>query len=158
MLQGAVQVAEFRKLPAEQRRRAGTTIRRDGPFREMSEDDVEIIKKVREEEGAFGIIGFSYAYEYDGDVRRHRVDGIEVNFETIESGQYPLSRDLFLYVKEQHFGLIPELAAFLELYVSDRSLAPEGVLEDLGLVPLSDADRKSMQDQLTQSVAKWAGN
>ncbi len=158
MLQGALQVEDFRKLPPAERKEAGTAIRRDGVYREMGEDDVEIINKVREEEGSFGIVGFSYAYDHDGEVRLHQVDGVEVSFETIESGQYPLSRDLFLYVKEEHLSLVPELAAFLELYVSDASLAPEGVLEDLGLVPLSDADRQATQDQLAQTVAKWKGN
>ncbi len=158
MLQGALQVPEFRELPPADRKRAGTTIRRDGHYIEMGEDDIEIINKVREEEGAFGIVGFSYAYDHDGDVRLHQVDGVEVSFETIETGQYPLSRDLFLYVKEQHFGLIPELSTFLEIYLLDSSLARDGVLEYLGLVPLSEADRKAEQQKLTTSVNKWSGN
>lgn len=158
MLQGAVQAEEFRRLPPAERKIAGTTIRRDGPYREMGEDDIEIINKVREEEGTYGIVGFSYAYDYDGDVRVHQVDGVDVSFESIESGQYPLSRHLYLYVKTQHFNLLPGLSEFLEIYLSDASLAPDGVLEELGLVPLPDKDRKAMQDRLAQTVEKWSGN
>ena len=158
MLEGALRIDDFKNVPAADQKRVGMTIRQDGPYQEMGEDDIEIINKVREEEGSFGIVGFSYAYDHDGEVRLHKVDGVEVTFETIESGEYPLSRDLFLYVKEQHFSLIPGLAEFLELYVSDRSLAQDGVLEGLGLVPLSNADRKSVQDTLAQSVAKSASN
>ncbi len=158
MLQGALKIEAFQSVAVEDRKRVGTAIRQDGPYQEMGEDDIEIINKVREEEGSFGIVGFSYAYDHDGEVRLHKIDGVDVTFETIETGEYPLSRDLFLYVKEQHYSLIPGLAEFLELYVSDRSLAQDGVLEGLGLVPLSDADRKSVQDKLAQSVTKSASN
>ena len=36
--------------------------------------------------------------------------------------------------------------------------AQDGVLEGLGLVPLSEADRKAVQDKLAQSTAKFANN
>ena len=52
------------------------------------------------------------------------VDGVAPDAETIASGDYAVSRPLFIYVKNAHRGVIPGLDEFLTEYVSEESLRP----------------------------------
>jgi phosphate transport system substrate-binding protein len=56
--------------------------------------------------------------------------------ETIASRHYPLSRPLFIYVKQGHVGQIPGLVEFVREYVSERAAGEEGYLTDKGLIPM----------------------
>ena len=43
--------------------------------------------------------------------------------ETIASGDYPMSRPLFIYVNAEEAAARPELAAFVDYYLSDEGIA-----------------------------------
>lgn len=60
--------------------------------------------------------------------------GVEPSTETIASGEYPVSRPLFFYVKKAHIGVIPGLKEYAEFFVSDEIAGPGGPLSDYGLV------------------------
>ena len=60
--------------------------------------------------------------------------------ETIASGEYPISRSMFIYVKKAHVGVTPGLEQFVMEYLRDASAGRGGYLQDRGLVPLP-ADR-----------------
>ena len=55
--------------------------------------------------------------------------------ETIASGEYPLSRPLYIYVNAQKAAENEALASFVDYYVSDDGLAQ---VENAGYVPLED--------------------
>lgn len=154
LLSGAQQIPVFQKLAPADQKQAGTEIRRDGPYKPFGEDDNKIVNQVRDHEGAFGIVGFSYAFKFEGDVQTHKVEGIEVSIETIEDGTYPLSRDLYLYVKDQHFAWAPELIAFVEAYLSETAIGDDGYLSDIGLVPIKAADRETMRARLREATER----
>ena len=54
--------------------------------------------------------------------------------ESIASGEYPVSRPLFFYVKKAHIGVIPGLKEYTEFFVSDDIAGPSGPLASYGLV------------------------
>jgi phosphate transport system substrate-binding protein len=54
--------------------------------------------------------------------------------ETIASGEYPVSRPLFFYIKAAHIGVIPGLKEYAEFFVSDDIAGPFGPLAAYGLV------------------------
>ena len=54
--------------------------------------------------------------------------------ETIASGEYPVSRPLFFYIKKAHIGVIPGLKEFAEFFVADEIAGPDGPLSEYGLV------------------------
>ena len=63
------------------------------------------------------------------------IGGVVPSVEAISSGEYPVSRPLFFYVKTQHIGVIPGLKEYVEFFVSDEMSGPGGILESYGLVP-----------------------
>ena len=54
-----------------------------------------------------------------------------------------MSRPLFFYVKKDHIGVIPGLKEYVEFFISDKMIGPEGPLAEYGLVPLPDDERDS---------------
>ena len=72
------------------------------------------------------------------------IAGTAPEFEAIAAGDYPVSRSLYFYVKQQHVGVIPGIKEFVTAFTSDSAWGPDGYLVDKGLIPLPDADRAAM--------------
>jgi phosphate transport system substrate-binding protein len=142
------------ELPAIQREAVCTTLRQDGSYVELGEDDIEFIKRLKVTPDAFGIFGYSYVLRYRDIVQPNPIDDVLPTSETIDDGSYPLSRPLFLYVKNDRLRFIPGLAKFLTEYLSDRALGQEGYLVDVGLVPLKDEQRSVAQSELVKLLKK----
>ena len=62
------------------------------------------------------------------------MDGIVPSTDSIATGEYPVSRPLFFYVKKAHIGVIPGLKEYVEFFVSDEMAGPDGPLAAYGLV------------------------
>ncbi len=54
--------------------------------------------------------------------------------ETISTGEYPVSRPLYFYIKGAHIGVIPGLKEFASFFVMDEIAGPDGPLAEYGLV------------------------
>jgi hypothetical protein len=48
------------------------------------------------------------------------MSGIEPTVDTIASGEYPVSRPLFFYIKAAHLDVIPGLQEYAEFFVSEK--------------------------------------
>jgi phosphate transport system substrate-binding protein len=83
-----------------------------------SEDDNVIVRAVQSGEGTMGYFGFTYYEENADTLKLFSVDGVQPSAETITSGSYPLSRPLFIYVKDSSLER-PEVAAFARYYVEN---------------------------------------
>lgn len=125
-------------------------LRQDDHYRELGEDDIEIVKSIKIFENAFGIFGYSYVLRYHDIVQANSIEGVLPTDETIENGSYPLSRPLYLYVKNRRLSSTPGLAQFLKEYMSDKAIGEEGYLSDIGLVPLNPRSRKAMHADLKE--------
>jgi phosphate transport system substrate-binding protein len=121
-------------------------MRTDGPFVEAGENDNLIVQRLTSDTNAFGIFGYSFLYENQDSLKGAAIDGVQPSAETIETGDYGVSRPLFFYIKNAHRGAIPNLAEFIEEYVSEAAMGPGGYLQERGLVPLNDERRKAVQD------------
>ena len=66
-----------------------------------SEDDNVIVRAVQSAEAGLGYFGFTYYEENVDTLKAFSVDGVEPSAETITAGDYPLSRPLFIYVKDE---------------------------------------------------------
>jgi phosphate transport system substrate-binding protein len=133
-------------LPPDRRDAVCTTIRRDAHFITAGEDDNEIVRLLAERPEAFGIFGYSFLEENLGILSGNPIAGVEPDYETIASGDYPLSRSLYLYVKNQHVGEIAGMRAFIAEYTSERAIGEEGYLVDAGLVALPSVERQQARD------------
>jgi phosphate transport system substrate-binding protein len=78
------------------------------------------------------------------------IDGGAPDPDTIASGEYAISRPLFIYIKNAHRGVIPGLDDFVSEYVSEDSFGPEGYLEERGLIPLDEERRKEVRNAVEE--------
>jgi phosphate transport system substrate-binding protein len=123
-----------------------TPMRQDGPFIEAGENDNLIVQRLEADPKALGIFGYSFLYENEDKLKAVKIKGVAPSFETIASGEYGISRPLFFYVKNAHRNVIPGMNEYIEAFVSDDAMGPDGYLKDRGLVALDDATRKKVQD------------
>ncbi len=116
-------------------------MRQDGAFIEAGENDNLIVQRLDADPTAYGIFGYSFLYENQDKLQPVLVGGVAPSFETIETGEYGVSRPLFFYIKNAHRGVIPGLDDFIAEYVSEEAMGPGGYLSERGMVPLNDSKR-----------------
>lgn len=127
---------------------ACASIREDGAYIEAGENDNLIIQKLAATPTAYGVFGYSFLDQNRDKVQGNNVEGAEPTFENISSAKYPVSRSMFVYVKNAHAGVIPGVKELVTEYVSEKAYGTEGYLADKGLIPLPDAERKAVRDQV----------
>ena len=82
-------------------------IREDGAYIEVGENDNLIVQKLVANPAALGVFGFSFLDQNADKVQGSVIDGKTPTFENIASGDYPISRPLYFYVKKAHVGRSP---------------------------------------------------
>jgi phosphate transport system substrate-binding protein len=121
-------------------------VRADGVYVESGENDNLIITQLTQDEKAVGIFGFSFLQNNADLIKGAVINDVEPEFENIASGDYPISRSLYFYVKNNHIGVIEGLAEYAEEFV--LMAAPDGSLVDEGLIPGGDDDQDAMYEAL----------
>ena len=111
-------------------------LREDGAFVNSGENDARIVRKLIQDDRALGVLGYNFLDRNRDRLQAASIDGIEPAFESIESGVYPLTRPLYLYVKPRHDRLVEGLERFVAALVAPAISGPEGFLEGHGLIPL----------------------
>jgi phosphate transport system substrate-binding protein len=114
------------------------SIREDGAYVEAGENDNLIIQKLQKNPDALGIFGFSFLDQNADLVKGSLINGASPEFETIATGEYPISRPLYFYVKKAHVSEIPGMSEFLIEFTSEKAMGQEGYLTDKGLIPLDE--------------------
>ncbi len=114
------------------------SIREDGAYVEAGENDNLIIQKLQKNPDALGIFGYSFLDQNADLVKGSLINGAEPEFESIASGEYPVSRPLYFYVKKAHVSEIPGMKEFLAEFTSIKAMGEEGYLTDKGLIPLGE--------------------
>lgn len=120
------------------------TVREDGAYIEAGENDNLIVQKLEKNPDALGVFGFSFLDQNSDKVKGSSIDGVEITFENIADGKYPVSRPLFFYVKNAHVGKVPGIAEFITEFTSEESWGDDGYLTEKGLIPLSESERIDM--------------
>jgi phosphate transport system substrate-binding protein len=116
-------------------------IREDGAYVEAGENDNLIVQKLEANPAALGIFGFSFLDQNSDKLKGAAIDGVEPTFEQIASGEYPVSRSLFFYIKKEHVGTIPGIAEYAAEFTSDEAWGEDGYLAEKGLIPLPEEER-----------------
>jgi phosphate transport system substrate-binding protein len=92
-----------------------------------SGDDNVIIEGISGSDSSLGWVGFAFADENKDSVKLLEVDGgdgcVAPTPETIASGDYPMSRPLFIYVNTDKEATNPAITAFVDYYLSDTGIA-----------------------------------
>ena len=120
-------------------------IREDGAYIEAGENDNLIVQKLVANPNALGVFGYSYLEENQDKIHGSEVGGMAPTFENVASGKYPVSRPLFIYVKNAHVKSIPGIREYVAEFMSDKAIGDEGYLADRGLIPAPPAEREKFR-------------
>jgi phosphate transport system substrate-binding protein len=119
-------------------------IREDGKWIDAGENDGAIVQRLTKNPEALGVFGYSFLLQNEDRVRGAKIDGIAPTFQSIATGDYEISRSMFIYVKKAHAGVVPGLNEFVHAFTDERAWGDEGYLVDKGLIPLPGQIRGEM--------------
>jgi phosphate transport system substrate-binding protein len=85
---------------------------------QFSENDNVLAQGVEGSPYAIGYFGYAYFQADRGKLKALVVDGVEPNATTAEDGSYPLARPLFIYSDAKIMKEKPQVAAFINFYLS----------------------------------------
>jgi len=120
-------------------------LREDGAYIEAGENDNLIVQKLAGNPRAVGIFGYSFLEENGDKVQGAEIDGVIPDFDTIASGEYPVSRSMFFYIKAAHVGKIPGIQEYAIEFTSNKAMGEDGYLAERGLIPLAADELKRVQ-------------
>jgi phosphate transport system substrate-binding protein len=134
MEEGCKAVLGVDKLEDDQKK-ACHTVRADGVAVDIDGDYTETLARLDANPAAIGVFGLSFYENNRSTLEVSTINGVEPTVETISSGEYPISRPLYFYVKNAHLDIIPGLREYIEFFVSDDMAGTDGALAEYGLVP-----------------------
>ena len=141
---------EIKALEGDAKKAACQSIREDGGYVEAGENDNLIVQKLDSNPKAFGIFGYSFLEENADKLQGAQIEGVAPTFDTVADKSYPVARELYVYVKNAHVGVIPGIREFVAEYVSSRAMGEEGYLADKGLVTL---ESKTQQEVASKAMS-----
>ena len=131
---GCKEALGVEKLDDDQKK-ACVKVRTDGASVDIDGDYTETLSRLDANKTALGVFGLSFYQNNTDKLEVATVSGVSPSVETISSGDYPISRPLYFYVKNAHIGVIPGLKEYVEFFLSDDMAGPDGALAQYGLVP-----------------------
>lgn len=140
-------VAEAHKAAgAEDVDDACMALRTDGVSIDIDGDYTETLARVDANKNGIGVFGLSFYQNNTDKLQVGTMGGVVPSVESIASGEYPVSRPLYFYVKNAHLDVIPGLQEYVEFFVSDEIAGPDGPLSAYGLV--SDPELAKTQEMV----------
>jgi phosphate transport system substrate-binding protein len=85
---------------------------------QLSEDDNILVQGIKGSPYAIGFFGYAYYSENADSLNILSINGIEASKENVDNNSYPLARPLFLYSDAEIMKSKPQVAAFLDFYLS----------------------------------------
>lgn len=117
---------------------------------QFSEDDNVLVQGVQGSPYAIGYFGYAYYQENASTLNALSVDGVAPTAETAESGEYPISRPLFIYSDATIMQEKPQVAAFIYFYIT--TVADE--ILDVGYFPVSEGKAQENLDLWESAVSE----
>ena len=110
------------------------TLRDDGHYVDASDQESVIAQKLLIEHKTIGVFSYGF-YEKNLDhLRALRINGYRPTYKNIISGQYPLSRPLYIYIKicpAERYGM---LKSFLMALLDPATSGTDGYLRSYGFI------------------------
>jgi phosphate transport system substrate-binding protein len=121
---------------------------------EMSEDDNVLVQGVAGDQNALGYFGYSYYENNLSKLKALAVDGVKPTEDSIRSGEYLLSRPLFIYVSTDALKKNKAIEPFVDFYLSPQNL--DRLVQAAKYVTMPDslekAARAQYEDRTTGTV------
>jgi phosphate transport system substrate-binding protein len=118
------------------------------PDYQASANDTVIIEGVAGSPSSLGWVGYAYYVQNEATVKALEIEDEDGNCvaptpETIQSGEYPIARDLYFYVNAAKAESNPALSAFVDFYLSDAGISS---VNEVGYVDLHPDDLQKSRD------------
>ena len=131
-------------------KKACHALRTNGVSVDIDGDYTETLARLSANPQALGVFGLSFYQNNTDKLVVATMDDVVPSTETVASGEYPVSRPLFFYVKTAHLGVIPGLQEYIDFFVSDDMAGPDGPLAEYGLV--SDPELADTQEMVANAT------
>ncbi|MEL6609201.1 MAG: substrate-binding domain-containing protein [Pseudomonadota bacterium] len=130
-------------------------VRTDGKSVDIDGDYTETLARIDANANGIGVFGLAF-YENNTDkLKVATMSGVSPSTETISTGEYPVSRPLYFYIKKAHIGVIPGLKEYAQFFMADEVAGGNGPLAAYGLVAdpeLADT-QKMIADEQTMDAS-----
>ena len=136
---------EIEALDEDAKKAACATVREDGAYVEAGENDNLIVQKLESNAQAYGIFGYSFLEQNQDKVQGAKIEDEAPTFDAIASGAYPVSRSLYVYVKNAHVDVIPGMKDYIDEFTSEDAVGEYGYLADKGLIPLPEDELEGVR-------------
>lgn len=123
------------------------------PDYQASGDDNVIVEGLGGNATSLGWVGYAFYSEASDSLRAIPIEEeegsgcVEPTDETIASGEYPIARDLYIYVNRAKAEEKDAVAAYVDFYLSEEGLAS---VSEVGYVDLTD-------DAIAKTISAWEG-
>jgi len=156
MEKGCEQFSAFTAIypDTKERKKACHLIREDGKYIESGEDYNIVVQKLTADDKALGIMGYNFYDENATQIQASLIEGVAPGETSIESGKYGVSRNLYVYVKKQHIGMVPGIVEFIRELTSENAIGPDGYITAKGLLPLNDEGREATHEAVERLSKK----
>jgi phosphate transport system substrate-binding protein len=114
---------------------------------QLSENDNVLVQGVEASPYAVGYFGYAYYEEEEDRLTALSINGVEPSGESVEAGEYPLARPLFMYTTASIMNEKPQVSGFLNYVLNNVN----DLIGDVGYFPAS-------TDSLNTSIQKWSAS
>lgn len=119
---------------------------------QMSEDDNVLVQGIQGSEYAVGFFGFAYFVENKSKLNALAINSVEPNQDSVDKGTYTLARPLFLYTTAATLNAKPQVAAYVDFYLSNVNR----VIRKVGYFPAPKSDlEKAKKDFLAAIKGRY---
>ena len=134
--------------------KACIALRTDGVSVDIDGDYTETLASIESNKDGVGVFGLAF-YENNTDkLQVATMSGIVPSTESIATGEYPVSRPLYFYIKKAHIGVIPGVKEYAEFFVADEIAGEDGPLAAYGLV--ADPELEETQEAVADEAVLGA--
>ncbi|WP_024587063.1 substrate-binding domain-containing protein [Aliihoeflea sp. 2WW] len=134
VLVAGCEAAELPEMEEEAMEAACTALRQDVVI-EIAGDYTETLARLQSNPDTVGVFGLSFYDQNRDTLKVATMSRVIPSLETIASGEYPVSRPLYFYVKGEHIGTIPGIEEYVAFFLSDQMAGAGGALETAGMIP-----------------------
>lgn len=126
--------------------------RRDGRFVRGDKRNPEPMQlRLKADASAIGFMSWGQWQQDDDGLKVYPVSGVLPSAESIQSGEYPLSRTMYVYIKTSSFNNVKGMRELAKVVISDEVLGEKGLMAEMGLMPLPNKQLAAQTEQLSSS-------
>ena len=116
----------------------------------LSEDDNVLVQGIQGSPYAVGFFGYAYYSENTDVLKVMNIEGVEASAASVDSGDYPLARPLFIYSDAEIMQTKPQVAGYINFFLSNVNEE----ITDVGYFPASDVALESAKQNWLNAMGQ----